>query len=171
MALRATASGLRRHLVNFGGEMLSLVARGAEGAHLPCKLSPLPRHRSPPPPPPLPPAGPSEPCLAAAAHQLQQVRWASKKQGGSTQNSKGSNPKYLGVKLYGGHACRAGNIIVRQRGTEFHPGVNVGMGRDHTLFSLTDGSVRFVKDRRRGRTFIHVDPREPVGVQAATATQ
>ena len=57
----------------------------------------------------------------------QQVRWASKKQGGSTQNTKGQNPKNLGIKLYGGQRCIPGNIIVRQRGTEFHPGPNVGM--------------------------------------------
>lgn len=65
----------------------------------------------------------------ACAWQQQQVRWASKKQGGSTQNTKDSNPKFLGVKLYGGQRCIPGNIIVRQRGTEFHPGANVGMVR------------------------------------------
>lgn len=59
----------------------------------------------------------------------QQLRWASKKQGGSTQNNKGANPKYLGIKMYGGQRCSVGNIIVRQRGTEFHPGANVGMVR------------------------------------------
>lgn len=90
--------------------------------------------------------------------QWDQVRWASKKQGGSTQNNKDSNPKYLGVKLFGGQRCRAGNIIVRQRGTEFHPGANVGMGKDHTLFSLIDGNVRFFKDRRKKKRFVFVDP-------------
>jgi large subunit ribosomal protein L27 len=67
-------------------------------------------------------------CTAAAARaQWQQLRFASKKQGGSTQNTKDSNPKFLGVKLYGGQHCTPGNIIMRQRGTEFHPGTNVGM--------------------------------------------
>jgi large subunit ribosomal protein L27 len=68
---------------------------------------------------------------------------AHKKAGGSTRNGRDSNPKYLGVKLYGGQAVDAGNIIVRQRGTQFHPGTNVGLGRDHTLFALTDGTVKF----------------------------
>ncbi|CAK0744213.1 hypothetical protein CVIRNUC_001530 [Coccomyxa viridis] len=72
-----------------------------------------------------------------------QQRWASKKQGGSTQNRGGSLPKMLGIKLYGGQVCSPGNIILRQRGTEFHPGANVGMGKDHTLFALTDGSIKF----------------------------
>ena len=96
---------------------------------------------------------------------MQQIRWASKKQGGSTQNNKDSNPKYLGVKLYGGQRCSPGNIIVRQRGTEFHPGLNVGMGKDHTLFSLVDGNVKFTKDRRRKRRFVSVEPR---AVQSVT---
>ena len=104
------------------------------------------------------------PCSAApaeslaAAFQLQQTRWASKKQGGSTQNNKDSNPKYLGVKLYGGEHCIPGNIIVRQRGTKFHPGDNVGMGKDHTIFSLVEGNIQFVHDKRRKRTYIHVQP-------------
>ncbi len=68
---------------------------------------------------------------------------AHKKAGGSTRNGRDSNPKYLGVKLYGGQAVDAGNIIVRQRGTQFHPGKNVGLGRDHTLFALADGTVEF----------------------------
>jgi large subunit ribosomal protein L27 len=68
---------------------------------------------------------------------------AHKKAGGSTRNGRDSNPKYLGVKLFGGQAVEAGNIIVRQRGTRFHPGKNVGMGRDHTLFALTDGKIEF----------------------------
>jgi hypothetical protein len=67
--------------------------------------------------------------VAAAGVQWQQLRFASKKQGGSTQNTKDSQPKYLGVKLFGGQKCIAGNIIMRQRGTEFHPGTNVGMVR------------------------------------------
>ena len=68
---------------------------------------------------------------------------AHKKSGGSTRNGRDSNPKYLGVKLYGGQAIEAGNIIVRQRGTQFHPGMGVGLGRDHTLFALVDGQVEF----------------------------
>lgn len=71
--------------------------------------------------------GTSGSCAAAAASQWQQLRFASKKQGGSTQNTKDSLPKYLGVKLFGGQKCIPGNIIMRQRGTEFHPGANVGM--------------------------------------------
>ncbi|WPT16170.1 50S ribosomal protein L27 [Picochlorum sp. SENEW3] len=85
-----------------------------------------------------------------------QVRWASKKQGGSTQNNKDSNPKFLGVKLFGGEHCIPGNIIVRQRGKRFHPGVNVGMGKDHTLFSLVEGCVSFTKDRKKNRTYVNV---------------
>jgi len=78
---------------------------------------------------------------------------AHKKAGGSTRNGRDSNPKYLGVKIYGGQAVEAGNIIVRQRGTQFHPGKNVGLGRDHTLFALADGKVDFsVKGAKRQRT-------------------
>ena len=68
---------------------------------------------------------------------------AHKKGGGSTNNGRDSNPKYLGVKKYGGEAVVAGNIIIRQRGTRVHAGVGVGVGRDHTLFALTDGVVSF----------------------------
>jgi large subunit ribosomal protein L27 len=68
---------------------------------------------------------------------------AHKKGLGSTRNGRDSNPKYLGVKKFGGESVIAGNIIVRQRGTQWHPGRNVGIGRDHTLFALTDGVVRF----------------------------
>lgn len=78
---------------------------------------------------------------------------AHKKAGGSTRNGRDSNPKYLGVKMYGGQAINAGNIIVRQRGTQFHPGSNVGIGRDHTLFALADGVVEFaVKGANKRRT-------------------
>ena len=69
---------------------------------------------------------------------------ATKKAGGSTKNGRDSNPKMLGVKIYGGQSVTAGNIIVRQRGTEFHAGQNVGMGRDHTLFATADGVVKFL---------------------------
>ncbi len=68
---------------------------------------------------------------------------AHKKAGGSTRNGRDSNPKFLGVKKFGGEAVLAGNIIVRQRGTRFKAGDNVGVGRDHTLFALEDGRVKF----------------------------
>ena len=68
---------------------------------------------------------------------------AQKKGGGSTRNGRNSESKRLGVKVYGGQAINAGGIIVRQRGTKVHPGVNVGMGKDHTLFALIDGQVEF----------------------------
>jgi large subunit ribosomal protein L27 len=78
---------------------------------------------------------------------------AHKKAGGSTRNGRDSNPKYLGVKLYGGQAVEAGNIIIRQRGTQYHPGTNVGLGRDHTLFALQNGVVEFsVKGPKSRRT-------------------
>ena len=82
---------------------------------------------------------------------------AHKKAGGSTRNGRDSNPKYLGVKCYGGESVVAGNIIVRQRGTRFHPGVNVGIGRDHTLFAKKDGQVRFEKKGPKNRQFVSVD--------------
>jgi large subunit ribosomal protein L27 len=68
---------------------------------------------------------------------------AQKKGGGSTRNGRDSQPKMLGVKVFGGQTVSAGSIIVRQRGTRFHAGANVGMGRDHTLFALADGEVSF----------------------------
>ena len=68
---------------------------------------------------------------------------AHKKGASSSRNGRDSNAQYLGVKKFGGEAVVAGNIIVRQRGTKFHPGENVGMGKDHTLFALKDGSVKF----------------------------
>ena len=68
---------------------------------------------------------------------------AQKKGGGSTRNGRDSKPKMLGVKAFGGEAISAGSIIVRQRGTKFHPGTNVGVGKDHTLFALADGTVSF----------------------------
>ena len=80
---------------------------------------------------------------------------ASKKGVGSTRNGRDSNPKYLGVKIYGGQAIEAGNIIVRQRGTKFFPGDNVGMGRDHTLFALEEGAVKFIT-KRDDRTYVTV---------------
>ncbi len=78
---------------------------------------------------------------------------AHKKGVGSSRNGRDSNPKYLGVKIYGGQAIEAGHIIVRQRGTQFHPGPGVGLGRDHTLFALQDGKVEFsTKGAQKRRT-------------------
>ncbi len=82
---------------------------------------------------------------------------AHKKGVGSTDNGRDSNPKFLGVKLFGGQYAKAGNIIVRQRGTKFHPGSNVGMGKDHTLHALVPGTVEF-KKKRLGRTFVNIVP-------------
>lgn len=82
---------------------------------------------------------------------------AHKKGVGSSKNGRESESKRLGVKIYGGQEAIAGNIIVRQRGTKHHPGTNVGMGKDHTLFALTDGKVRFQKGRQN-RSFVHIDP-------------
>ena len=81
---------------------------------------------------------------------------ASKKGVGSTRNGRDSNPKYLGVKLYDLEVTVPGNIIVRQRGTKFHPGKNVGIGRDHTLFALVEGKVKF--ETKRGKQFVNVVP-------------
>jgi len=81
---------------------------------------------------------------------------AHKKAGGSTRNGRDSESKRLGVKRYGGESVVAGNIIVRQRGTRFHPGSNVGCGRDHTLFATSDGTVRFVERGARKRTYVEV---------------
>ncbi|BAF14375.2 Os04g0321400 [Oryza sativa Japonica Group] len=85
-------------------------------------------------------------------------RWATKKTAGSTKNGRDSNPKYLGVKKFGGEKVEPGNIIVRQRGTRFHPGNYVGMGKDHTLFCLKEGHVRFERNKLTGRKWVHVDP-------------
>ena len=80
---------------------------------------------------------------------------AHKKAGGSSRNGRDSESKRLGVKKFGGEAVIAGNIIVRQRGTKWHPGTNVGIGKDHTLFALTDGAVEFSK-KANGRTYVSV---------------
>ncbi|MGD1840225.1 MAG: 50S ribosomal protein L27 [Thermonemataceae bacterium] len=81
---------------------------------------------------------------------------AHKKGVGSSKNGRESESKRLGVKIFGGQKCIAGNIIVRQRGTKHHPGKNVGIGKDHTLFALTDGIVRFKKGRN-DRSFVYVE--------------
>lgn len=83
---------------------------------------------------------------------------AHKKAAGSSRNGRDSQSKRLGVKCFGGEQVRAGNIIVRQRGTEFHPGRNVGLGRDHTLFALTDGKVQFARGGRLVRRSVSVIP-------------
>ncbi len=82
---------------------------------------------------------------------------AHKKSGGSSRNGRDSNPKMLGVKRFGGEEVLAGNIIVRQRGTRFHPGRNVGLGRDHTIFATEAGKVSFLEGVK-GRMFVSVIP-------------
>ncbi len=82
---------------------------------------------------------------------------AHKKGAGSSKNGRESHSKRLGVKIYGGQACKAGNIIVRQRGTQHHPDSNVGMGKDHTLFALVDGMVTFTR-KRNNRSYVSVVP-------------
>ena len=84
---------------------------------------------------------------------------AHKKGAGSSRNGRESESKRLGVKLFGGQAAKAGNIIVRQRGTKHHPGENVGMGKDHTLFALIDGKIEFRK-KQGNKSFVSVLPFE-----------
>lgn len=83
---------------------------------------------------------------------------AHKKAGGSTRNGRDSNPKYLGVKRYGGQLVNAGEILVRQRGTRFHPGEGVGVGRDHTLYALVTGLVQFVTKGIKQRQYVMINP-------------
>jgi large subunit ribosomal protein L27 len=83
---------------------------------------------------------------------------AQKKGGGSTRNGRDSQPKMLGVKAFGGERVSAGSIIVRQRGTKFHAGTNVGMGRDHTLFALIDGQVQFAVKGAQNNQTVSVQP-------------
>jgi large subunit ribosomal protein L27 len=82
---------------------------------------------------------------------------AHKKGAGSSRNGRDSDSKRLGVKLFGGQKAKAGNIIVRQRGTKHNPGLNVGLGKDHTLFALTDGEIEF-KKRKDDRIYVSVKP-------------
>ncbi|MGA8155175.1 MAG: 50S ribosomal protein L27 [Rhodoplanes sp.] len=82
---------------------------------------------------------------------------AHKKAGGSSRNGRDSPGQRLGVKVFGGENCTAGNILVRQRGTKWHPGRNVGIGKDHTLFALIDGRVGY-RTRAKGRTYVSVVP-------------
>lgn len=83
--------------------------------------------------------------------------FASKKGQGSTKNGRDSNPKYLGVKKYDGEVVKAGNIVIRQRGTKFHPGTNMGLGKDYTLFALIDGFVKF-EDFSRNKKRVAIYP-------------
>lgn len=83
---------------------------------------------------------------------------AHKKAGGSTSNGRDSHSKRLGVKRFGGEEVLAGNIIVRQRGTRFHPGVNVGLGKDHTLFAKATGKVKFQVKGPKNRTYVSIEP-------------
>lgn len=82
---------------------------------------------------------------------------AHKKGVGSSKNGRESESKRLGVKIFGGQSAKAGNIIIRQRGTQHHPGEGVGMGKDHTIFALVDGTVTFRK-RRNNRSYVSVEP-------------
>ncbi|MBM3363556.1 MAG: 50S ribosomal protein L27 [Betaproteobacteria bacterium] len=83
---------------------------------------------------------------------------AQKKGGGSTRNGRDSKPKMLGVKVFGGQTVSAGSVIVRQRGTKFHPGSNVGVGKDHTLFALVDGQVQFAVKGELSKQTVSVSP-------------
>jgi len=82
---------------------------------------------------------------------------AHKKGAGSSRNGRDSQSKRLGIKLFGGELARAGNIILRQRGTVHHPGINVGMGKDHTLFALIDGTIKYHR-KKDDRSYVSVDP-------------
>jgi large subunit ribosomal protein L27 len=93
---------------------------------------------------------------------------AHKKGVGSSKNGRESESKRLGVKIFGGQAAKAGNILVRQRGTKHHPGPNVGIGKDHTLFALVDGTVVFRK-KQDNRSYVSVDPIVPVVATEAEA--
>jgi large subunit ribosomal protein L27 len=85
---------------------------------------------------------------------------AHKKAGGSTRNGRESHSKRLGVKKFGGESVLAGNILVRQRGTQMRPGTNVGIGTDHTLFALKNGTVKFTKKGAEQQTFVNIDAAE-----------
>lgn len=95
------------------------------------------------------------------------VRTATKKAGGSTKNRKGSQAQRLGVKLFDGQACKAGNILVRQRGTKWRPGPHVGLGHDHTIYALVHGRVRFFRDSVSKRMHVGVRPIEISATAAA----
>jgi len=86
---------------------------------------------------------------------------AHKKAGGSSRNGRDSNPKMLGMKAYGGETVTAGSIIMRQRGTKLHPGTNIGIGKDHTLYALIDGKVSFSVKGERQHKYANVTPATP----------
>ena len=92
---------------------------------------------------------------------------AHKKAGGSSRNGRDSESKRLGVKVYGGQAINAGGIIIRQRGTRVHPGVNVGVGKDHTLYALVDGTVHFGYKGPTKRHLVNVAPIQPAAADSA----
>ena len=92
---------------------------------------------------------------------------AHKKAGGSSRNGRDSNPKYLGVKRFGGERVSAGSIIIRQRGTRFYPGTNAGIGRDHTIYALIDGTVRFARHGRKLRRRVYIDASVSVAGEAS----
>lgn len=94
---------------------------------------------------------------------------AHKKAGGSTRNGRDSNPKYLGVKRFGGQVVNAGSIIVRQRGTKYHPGRHVGIGKDHTLYALVAGKVVFAIKGKLQKQTVSVEPIELVEQQETAA--
>ena len=94
---------------------------------------------------------------------------AQKKAGGSSRNGRDSAGRRLGVKRSGGQAVKAGEILVRQRGTKFHPGAHVGMGRDHTLFAKADGRVSFAI-KAQGRSYVSVEPPSQSGSQSGSAS-
>ena len=96
---------------------------------------------------------------------------AHKKGGGSTRNGRDSESKRLGVKRYGGQLINAGTIIMRQRGTTIHPGVNVGMGKDHTLFATMMGTVQFVVKGAKNRTYANIIPYANVATPAVAAAE
>lgn len=91
---------------------------------------------------------------------------ATKKAGGSTRNGRDSKPKYLGVKRSGGQLVGAGEILVRQRGTRFHAGEGVGLGRDHTLYARVTGFVKFITKGAKNRKYVMIDPVEFVEAEA-----
>lgn len=95
---------------------------------------------------------------------------ATKKAGGSTRNGRDSEAKRLGVKKFGGQAVRAGNIIIRQRGTRYHPGANVGIGKDHTLFALIDGYVLFSLKGKPVRQYVTIE-QAPKGPAVAVSAE
>jgi large subunit ribosomal protein L27 len=89
---------------------------------------------------------------------------AHKKAGGSSRNGRDSNSQRLGIKIFGGQSVLAGNILARQRGTQWHPGQNVGLGKDHTLFALINGRVKF-QTKAKGRVFVSVEPMTEVAAE------